>query len=180
MNAKEVNSSTQRMCTKCKQIKKLSHEFYSRDKNRRYGFMYKCKECEKRRKDNRKNRWSKLTDEQKGVRREYSKSVSQIASRMLSNYRRYDLAKGYTTTIDTEFIINSITQPCHYCGFSATGLDRVDSRVGHTKGNCVPCCKECNTAKLNHFTEDEMKIIGESISLVKGNRVFREYGICQH
>lgn len=63
------------------------------------------------------------------------------------------------------------TSPCIYCGteyskeikdrrnetikdglFSDTivrcnGIDRVDSNIGYTKENTVPCCKYCNTAK---------------------------------
>src|SRR5258708_3678515 len=28
------------------------------------------------------------------------------------------------------------------------GIDRLDSSKGYTIDNCVPCCKNCNTAKL--------------------------------
>lgn len=31
--------------------------------------------------------------------------------------------------------------------FTYNGLDRVDPNLGHTKENCVPCCKHCNYAK---------------------------------
>ncbi len=57
-------------------------------------------------------------------------------------------------------------QNCHYClmGFSNqygnfvyNGLDRQDSSIGYLKGNVVPCCKWCNSAKknltLNQFEE---------------------------
>lgn len=51
---------------------------------------------------------------------------------------------------------------CHYCNgtpsnsfcskkggapFIYNGLDRLDSSIGHTKNNCVPCCKWCNVSK---------------------------------
>lgn len=45
---------------------------------------------------------------------------------------------------------------CEYCGIGPSNLgggylhngsDRVDSGVGYLPGNCVPCCKRCNTAK---------------------------------
>lgn len=53
---------------------------------------------------------------------------------------------------------------CYYCGkppsqickpptrgaggnFIYNGIDRVDSTIGYISGNCVPCCKICNTAK---------------------------------
>lgn len=53
---------------------------------------------------------------------------------------------------------------CHYCGSLPTntlvmknitgdrgvlynGIDRIDSNLGYSKDNCVPCCKLCNMAK---------------------------------
>lgn len=61
--------------------------------------------------------------------------------------------------------------PCHYCGIKSSkkledraneksdgkflsntvvdcnGIDRLDSNLGYTHENCVPCCKYCNIAK---------------------------------
>lgn len=34
------------------------------------------------------------------------------------------------------------------------GLDRIDSNRGHTIDNVVPCCKQCNTAKLDYSVND--------------------------
>jgi 5-methylcytosine-specific restriction endonuclease McrA len=38
---------------------------------------------------------------------------------------------------------------CHYCGnkIIGVGLDRIDSSIGYTIENCVPCCKDCNIMK---------------------------------
>ena len=61
-------------------------------------------------------------------------------------------------------------QECHYCGqrpscllkpflsrnFRYNGIDRIDSRLGYARPNCVPCCKTCNTAKLS-MTVDEFR-----------------------
>lgn len=38
--------------------------------------------------------------------------------------------------------------------FVYNGLDRIDPSKPHDLNNVVPCCKKCNTAKLNHSTED--------------------------
>jgi hypothetical protein len=65
------------------------------------------------------------------------------------------------------------TKNCHYCGepprvinyikrnvnvptrtIMWCGVDRVDSSIGYTGGNCVPCCKRCNVAK-NTMTQSE-------------------------
>jgi len=59
-----------------------------------------------------------------------------------------------------------ILQDCHYCGhppdkvrkmeprfqrvytYICNGVDRADNTQGYTVGNCVPCCEDCNRAKL--------------------------------
>lgn len=38
--------------------------------------------------------------------------------------------------------------------FIYNGLDRIDSSIGHTKLNVVPCCKICNTMKMDMTSED--------------------------
>lgn len=38
--------------------------------------------------------------------------------------------------------------------FLYNGLDRVDSSKGHTKDNVVPCCIDCNVAKLDRAQAD--------------------------
>lgn len=41
---------------------------------------------------------------------------------------------------------------------------------GHIKSNVVPCCYECNVARGNNFSYDEMKIIGKAIHNIKLHR----------
>ena len=36
---------------------------------------------------------------------------------------------------------------CAYCGYEGFGIDRVDSALGYTLKNSVPCCTRCNKAK---------------------------------
>lgn len=58
---------------------------------------------------------------------------------------------------------------CHYCGsvpnnsfihrganFLYSGLDRIDSSLGHNVENVVPCCKICNFAKNDRSIDDFM------------------------
>lgn len=40
----------------------------------------------------------------------------------------------------------------------------------HTKNNVVPCCIECNTARNNMFSFEEMKVLGKTIREIKQNR----------
>lgn len=66
-----------------------------------------------------------------------------------------------------EEFLSIIFKPCVYCGVirsnysrditaghlitdtvvTFNGIDRIDSTIGYTKDNCVPCCKTCNLAK---------------------------------
>lgn len=55
--------------------------------------------------------------------------------------------------------ISLIQKPCYYCGtvgsrvsrthdrFRFNGLDRINSDIGYTKENVVPCCSDCNYMK---------------------------------
>lgn len=74
-------------------------------------------------------------------------------------------AKHPVTISDAE-ILRLMQSPCKYCGAKpgtrvvrakgnkgvsrtalANGIDRVDSSKGYEPGNCVPCCKPCNSMK---------------------------------
>ena len=92
----------------------------------------------------------------------------------------FSLYKDKELTIEEFYYLSQL--PCFYCNnigvnifskaktdkkssniaklnglFIYNGLDRVDSNLGHTKNNIVPCCKYCNFAKnkqsLNEFQE---------------------------
>lgn len=64
-----------------------------------------------------------------------------------------------------EDVKDIIFKNCAYCGIEPNqthlyynlkfhGIDRVDSSIGYTKENCVPCCKACNRAKSDRSYED--------------------------
>ena len=92
---------------------------------------------------------------------------------MISSYRHKDKVNNTSICdIDIDWMIeNIINKPCYYCGdIHKIGCDRIDNSKGHTKDNVVPCCFECNCARNNNFTVDEMKIIGQAIKKVKEAR----------
>ena len=74
--------------------------------------------------------------------------------------------------------------PCHYCGIKSSkkledraneksdgkllsstivdcnGIDRLDSNLGYTLENCVPCCKYCNIAKNTMLVDEFLLWVG--------------------
>jgi hypothetical protein len=84
---------------------------------------------------------------------------------------------------DFDTFLSLSQEKCYYCGrdphrtfnmasqrkrsieqikngnFTYNGLDRVDSNKGHTPDNIVPCCTDCNKAKLTMTKEDFLSLI---------------------
>ena len=82
-------------------------------------------------------------------------------------------ARSIPFDISIEDYLPIVQQHCFYCGclpfqksfqhntterdwslFVHQGLDRVDSSKGYTLENVVPCCKHCNTAKMQMSVEE--------------------------
>lgn len=96
------------------------------------------------------------------------------ASKMISQYKAKDRANGCRVcdiTIDW-MLENILSKPCHYCGDTRrVGCDRIDNKKGHTMDNVVPCCVECNTARNDYFTYEEMRRLGKTIAEIKKDRI---------
>ena len=100
-------------------------------------------------------------------------NVRGKASKMISSYRVKDIKTGVPPCdISIEWMIeNILTKECVYCGDThRIGCDRIDNTKGHTKDNVVPCCIECNVARNNYFTYDEMRELGKAIAQIKEKR----------
>lgn len=100
-------------------------------------------------------------------------NIRAKASKMISQYKAKDRLNGCALcdiTIDW-MVENILSKPCHYCGDTRrVGCDRIDNKKGHTMDNVVPCCIECNTARNNYFTYDEMRRLGKTIAEIKKAR----------
>jgi 5-methylcytosine-specific restriction endonuclease McrA len=91
-----------------------------------------------------------------------------VRNRVLGYYKRGARLRGLSWDLSDDDFDRLISQPCHYCGqppslkkeirSSATrlcnGIDRVDSNLGYSPENVVPCCTPCNKAK-GDMTYDE-------------------------
>ncbi len=95
-------------------------------------------------------------------------------SYLLNCYTKFDNNKGLFNDLDIDFLKDKLKESCVYCGYSSTGLDRVDNSKGHLKSNCVPACKVCNVAKMDNFSYDEMLILGKTIKEIKDKRLLKQ------
>ena len=50
-------------------------------------------------------------------------------------------------------------KPCYYCNenYDSIGFDRLDSNIGYTVENSVPCCTMCNMMKRKYNIDDFIK-----------------------
>jgi hypothetical protein len=165
---------TTRKCYKCSKVKPLDSSNFHKSKSRTFGFEYKCKECAKDRKDRRIKRYESFSPEQKEKHYElgiaYRSTDKGRAIGLLAAYRKIDKKKGRECSITQSDILEVFEKDCVYCGFPATGFDRINNISGHVKENCVPCCKECNVARMDNFTHEETFILGETIRQIKLQR----------
>lgn len=101
-------------------------------------------------------------------------NIRAKASKMISSYKKKDIKNNTSICdIDVDWMIkNILTQKCIYCGDThRLGCDRINNNLGHTKDNVVPCCIECNTARNNYFTYEEMRKLGQTIAEIKKDRI---------
>ena len=92
---------------------------------------------------------------------------------LYSRYKRSSFRRKLEFTLSKSEFTAIVTQNCHYCGafptqkslaksgkyaakdlFLYNGIDRINSLVGYTIENIVPCCGICNRAKYTMSYED--------------------------
>lgn len=170
LNKGYLPDNTIKKCIKCAEEKYISEFSFSR--KIKYYSSY-CKPCDVIRKYEAKQTYSKERieqDLQKG--RDWHKNNPDKSA--FTKYKAFDFNRGLAFDLTLDYIKDQLVKSCTYCQYPSTGLDRVDNSKGHLQNNCIPCCWECNTARMNNFTYEEMLVIGQAIKLVKDNRK------CQH
>lgn len=160
-----------RPCAHCKVEYELTAENFHRNAAFKGGLSYHCKDC---RKKISKGSWQRLSQAAKDTKSYKRKNILAFrAVAIINSYKSSDRKKGIEFNITKDQAIELLKQPCIYCGDSkpaGIGLDRIDNSKGHTIDNVVPCCYECNTARSDNFSFDEMKILGSVIRLIKRTR----------
>lgn len=84
---------------------------------------------------------------------------------LLCRYKRDARVAGRTWDLTDEEALSLMQQSCSYCGieprqvatsggsggngsFLYNGIDRINPKLGYARENVCPCCKTCNTAKM--------------------------------
>lgn len=103
----------------------------------------------------------------------FKHQAGAVGLRVLFNRYKY---KGTALKRGTDYFAIPLSEfktltssPCYYCGAPPTlvakrrsahsrylynTLDRIDSAKGYTLDNVVPCCRKCNSLKLDNSMED--------------------------
>jgi hypothetical protein len=114
--------------------------------------------------------------------RKRNHDISELMLLIYKGSKREAEERGYEFSIDFKTFAKKSLKPCYYCGAEASnsrtkklkyenpvtlrynGIDRVDNVDGYVKGNVVPCCDDCNTAKLQQDV---------AVFLLKVMRIFK-------
>ena len=155
-------SITHKICCICKCEKPISDFYFLKTENRLSSY---CKYCDSHRKKNLNPK--KLIRNKEKAKILYRENKPFF---VLKDYRKYDKKRGFINDLTIEYVSEQLERPCVYCGYPSTGLDRIENTLGHMRSNCVPCCRECNVARMDNFTHQEMFIIGLAIKQIKDNR----------
>jgi hypothetical protein len=105
------------------------------------------------------------TRSKKGKRRDYwASDRGKYAS-----YKSQAKQRGFSFDLTLSQFSGLRSKCCNYCGSKKlSGVDRVDSRLGYSLDNCVPCCGICNMMKGTLSVDKFMKVI---------DRIIRRYNV---
>ena len=166
-------------CSYCKLVKPIT-EFYI-NKSSKDGYRHNCKDCGRKSvlksyhknsekhlefrknnqeliKDRKRRHYLNNKDKILKKNRAYNKTQKGKFNYYKTRARKKSLQWGFTFD---EFVSDFWQKNCFYCGdkIETVGIDRLDSSKGYIKNNCKPCCKFCNTAKMETDFEDFIKSI---------------------
>ena len=149
-------------CSKCKIVKELTE--FSKDQSTKDKLCSYCKSCDRK---NYRERYhaKKLPGWVPKVR---SRGTRKAIDDVISSYKHCAKKRDMEWKLSDQEAEVLVQSNCHYCScppsnrkiYKSTynygkhlstyiygGIDRVDSSLGYTSGNVVPCCSICNIAK---------------------------------
>jgi hypothetical protein len=143
---------------------------WSQKKKTEYMRLWRSKNRERCKAHNRKS-YQKTRDSHLANKREFYKNNREEILRQhkevikkyrqspvfkLASYRQMAKQRELDFLLTKDEFMSFWQRPCFYCGSEvrSIGLDRVNSDLGYTMENVVPCCILCNQAK-NDLTQNE-------------------------
>lgn len=167
-------------CMDCSRKRRREFRDRNRERNKGIVLVSGTKTCANCKYELSVEEFGILRAEYDGLRRvckkcelEKRRTPEGVAQQRIRSYSFKDKRVGLDCTITVQWFLDNITgKQCTYCGiFDDVGCDRIDNSIGHTPDNCVPACRECNRARSDYFSFDEMvKFIGPAISCSKLSR----------
>ena len=111
--------------------------------------------------------------------RTYEQLKETAVKSIILDYKDNASVRGLQFNLTDEEFKNLIFLKCHYCDSGPSnvkktkkvkvaynGIDRIDSNLGYSLSNCVPCCSICNIMKRHHdssfFVEHITKILNKN------------------
>lgn len=154
---KAADSGLGKLCIKCHTYKSIE-EFHVKKRDQyKTTLESSCKLCQRPKRKQTKKAWEKTDKGRFG--------------HLKNNAKRRNITLELTLE---EFLFIIKNGKCQYCegdiGEIGSRIDRIDSKLGYTKDNCVPCCKECNWMKSNIWSYSEFLEIGKIVKLLKDRR----------
>ena len=110
-----------------------------------------------------KERWVRATNLLKGLSSSCGHAKYDSALRMyFAKYKHAARSRGLSFKLRLSDFVDLCARPCYWCGRApfnkirsmagvvsvVSGVDRVDNDSGYLIHNSVPCCIDCNRAKL--------------------------------
>lgn len=127
-------------------------------------------------KENPQNCCKKCSDK-KFSQNNILEDYGSIKNRVYRRYKKGAKNRNYIFNLSFKYFTTLLNQDCYYCGakpvpydedkfyynglqpFKRNGIDRKDNTKGYTIENCVSCCKQCNTIKMNLSYDDFLEKI---------------------
>lgn len=162
------------VCRRCHVEKESTPENFKMGNKAKFPAVSEvCRECENKAARERHERQKNDPAYQKRRKAAQAKHrVKNRAAMILRNYQAIDSRKGQPCDLTLADVERITSNPCTYCGDTdRIGLDRIDNNAGHTVENSLPCCPDCNVARGDRFTVEEMRrFIGPGIAAAKASR----------
>ena len=86
--------------------------------------------------------------------------TERVVNDRYSVYKQNAKKRGVAFDIALPIFSSLLDKACTYCGtHERIGVDRVDSSLGYSAENCVPCCSDCNYAKRDMSQESFLDMV---------------------